>query len=154
MSGGVDRLGDGKLLPKAIEAIDRVFKGSGWIHEWDHEIKDGFYGKVQGWLMYAESGDGARKYDVPVIAKRYVLNRQGRLWWSVSKRLHEEATSDLMLTYIDEFGQVYVASHKAAVADAGDIRFGDTYFGWYMEDAIELGKWLRSPEDFTVQSAL
>lgn len=150
----VNQYGSGDLLPLAQRVFEETIHGTGWPYDGQQQIKDGPAGLTQAILLYLERPDGSVKYDAPLLAKSYMILRNEEKWWSVSERIIGSASSDIIFTYIHEDKTIYVTDRRNARTDPGDLRFGQTYRGWFAKDAVALRYWLSHPESLTVQGSL
>lgn len=148
-----DRRGRGDLIPESTGKLARIISKTRWSHETLKAIKSGTFGPTEAILVLLISPEG-QKYDIPLCSKAYAIKRGARDWYSVSARILDSATSELVGCYIHEQRSIRMSDRRGARTDAGDLRFGSTYAGWYVDETALLENWLRNPASLTVQATL
>jgi hypothetical protein len=164
VSGPYDKLGGGDYIPKAETLLKKITAEHGWTAVKTAEIREKVRQfsvlRVREADVYTLAGPATMYVHVPLAAKQYAREFQGKKWFSVSKTVIIESQgfgTNIVLTYIDELNDIRVSDASSATLDTKTgpySRFNDIYFGWLLADTVPLGQWLDDPNSLKGQSKL
>jgi len=140
--------GTGELLPRALEVFAKAVSAAGWKMEVLTPVRTPSLNAIQANRVWV-SRSVPESWIAPLAAKKYLVLKDGRGWWSVSESVINAARDfggNVIFTFLGNSGKIKVTHARAAKPEGDYLRFGERYWGWFIEEALELSEWLRDPE--------